>query len=67
MCSVRSSDMNIGEPECKDLIDDNTEDLGIFNNQLWKDCGSSKRDYGVNIFHDTYDKSESLLSKDNDL
>lgn len=67
MCSVRSSEMSIEEPECKDLIDDNADALGIFNSQLWKDPGSSKRDYGVNIFHDTYDKSESLLSKDNDL
>ncbi|KAE9532354.1 hypothetical protein AGLY_009977 [Aphis glycines] len=64
MCSVRSSEMSmsIDEPESKETNDDQA--LGLFNNQLWKDSGSSKRDYGVNIFNDTYDKSENLVSKD---
>jgi len=66
MCSVRSSEMSmsIDEPESKETNDDQFGALGLFNNQLWKDSGSSKRDYGVNIFNDTYDKSESLVSKD---
>lgn len=66
MCSVRSSEMNIDESECKDINDDQSGALGIFNNQLWKDSslGSSKRDYGVNIFCNTYDKSDDMLSKD---
>ncbi|XP_050055159.1 serine/threonine-protein phosphatase 6 regulatory subunit 3 isoform X1 [Aphis gossypii] len=64
MCSVRSSEMSmsIDEPESKETNDDQA--LSLFNNQLWKDSGSSKRDYGVNIFNDTYDKSENLVSKD---
>lgn len=66
MCSVTSSEMNIDELECKDTNDILSEDLELFNNQLWKDpgLGSSKRDYGVNIFHNSFDKSDNLLSKD---
>ncbi|XP_026822188.1 serine/threonine-protein phosphatase 6 regulatory subunit 3 isoform X1 [Rhopalosiphum maidis] len=64
MCSVRSSEMSIDEPESKDANDDQSGALGLFSNQLWKDSSSSKRDYGVNIFNDTYDKSESVVSKD---
>jgi len=64
MCSVRSSEMSIDEPASKDANDDQSEALSLFNNQLWKDSGSSKRDYGVNIFNDTYDKSENVVSKD---
>ncbi|KAL5244738.1 hypothetical protein ACI65C_012148 [Semiaphis heraclei] len=65
MCSVRSSEMSLDdEPECKDTNDDQSGALSIFNNQLWKDSGSSKRDYGVNIFNSSYDKSENLMSKD---
>lgn len=68
MCSVRSSEMNVNEPECKDT-DNQSGSLGLFNNHLWKDhgLGSSKRDYGVNIFHNTYDKSDNALSDDNNL
>ncbi|XP_060854655.1 serine/threonine-protein phosphatase 6 regulatory subunit 3 isoform X2 [Rhopalosiphum padi] len=64
MCSVRSSEMSIDEPESKDANDDQSGALGLFSNQLWKDSSSSKRDYGVNIFNDTYDKSENVVSKD---
>ncbi|KAF0758565.1 serine/threonine-protein phosphatase 6 regulatory subunit 3 isoform X1 [Aphis craccivora] len=66
MCSVRSSEMSmsIDDPESKETNDDQSGALSLFNNQLWKDSGSSKRDYGVNIFNDTYDKSENLVSKD---
>jgi len=67
MCSVRSSEMIIDdEPECKDTNDDQPGALGLFNNQLWKnsDSDSSKRDYGVNIFNSSYDKSENVVSKD---
>lgn len=67
MCSVRSSEMSLDdEPECKDTNDDQSDALSLFNNQLWKDSGSgsSKRDYGVNIFNSSYDKSENLMSKD---
>uniref|UniRef100_A0A2S2P3Z1 Serine/threonine-protein phosphatase 6 regulatory subunit 3 n=1 Tax=Schizaphis graminum TaxID=13262 RepID=A0A2S2P3Z1_SCHGA len=64
MCSVRSSEMSIDEPESKNANNDQSGALGLFSNQLWKDSGSSKRDYGVNIFNDTYDKSENVVSKD---
>ncbi|XP_022173442.1 serine/threonine-protein phosphatase 6 regulatory subunit 3 [Myzus persicae] len=67
MCSVRSSEMSIeDEPECKDTNNDQSEALSLFNNQLWKDSGSgsSKRDYGVNIFNNSYEKAENSLSKD---
>ncbi|XP_025202577.1 serine/threonine-protein phosphatase 6 regulatory subunit 3 isoform X2 [Melanaphis sacchari] len=63
MCSVRSSEMSIDEPESKDINDDQGA-LSLFSNQLWKDSDLSKRDYGVNIFNDTCDKSENIVSKD---
>lgn len=66
MCSVRSSEINFEEPECKEENDE-SEALGLFHNKLWKDSGlgSSKRDYGVNIFQNTSDKSDDdLMSKD---
>lgn len=64
MCSVRSSEINIGSPESKDT--NNDQSGGLYNNQLWEDSDldSSKRDYGVNIFNNSYDKSDNLLSKD---
>lgn len=65
MCSVRSSEITIDEPECKDTNDDQPGALGLFNNKLWKnpgdDSGTSKRDYGVNIYNSAYDKSEDLV------
>lgn len=66
MCSMRSSEMNIDELECKDTNDAQSEDIELFNNQLWKDPGlsSSKRDYDINIFHN-YDKSDNLLNDSN--
>ncbi|VVC26842.1 SIT4 phosphatase-associated protein family [Cinara cedri] len=60
MCSLRSSEMNIEEPECKDANDDLAENVELFNNQLWKDPCSSKRDFNV-------EKSDNFLSKDNNL
>lgn len=59
MCSIRSSEMNIDEPECKDENDDQSVTLGLFNNQLWKDpcLGSPIR--STNMFHNTY-KSENV-------
>lgn len=68
MCSVRSSEMNISELECKDSIDAQSEEE-LFNNQLWKDPGlsSSKRDYDINIFHNSYDTSDNLLLNDSNL
>lgn len=66
MCSVRSSEMNFDEPGCKEENDDESGALGLFHNKLWKDSdlGSSKRNYGVNIFQNTSDKSDDLMSKD---
>lgn len=66
MCSIRSSEMSIDDMECKDTNDDQSGDLEIFTNQLWKDPGSSKRDYGVNIFSNISDK-EMRESVDNNL
>jgi len=66
MCSVRASEINFEEPECKEENDDESGALGLFHDKLWKDSGlgSSKRDYGVNMFQNTSDKSEDLISKD---
>lgn len=68
MCSVRSSEINIGSSECKDtnIEQDQSGALGLFNNQLWEDpdLSPSKKDYGVNIFNNSYDKSDNLMSKD---
>ncbi|XP_025414075.1 serine/threonine-protein phosphatase 6 regulatory subunit 3 isoform X2 [Sipha flava] len=65
MCSVRSSEMNIDSSECKDT-NNQSGALGLYNNQMWEDpdLGASKRDYGVNIFNNSYDKSSNLTSKD---
>lgn len=66
MCSVTSSDINFDKLECKD-IENESETVGLFNNHVWEnpDLGSSKRDYGVNIFQNSYDKSNNQLSNDN--
>jgi len=65
MCSVKSSEMNFEEPECKEVIDESGA-LGLFHNKLWKDSslGSSKSDYGVHIFQNTSDESDDLVSQD---
>lgn len=66
MCSVRSSEINIDSSECKDTNNDQSGVLNLYNNQLWEDpdLGTSKRDYGVNIFNNSYDKSSNLTPKD---
>jgi len=65
MCSVRSSEMILDEPEYKNSNDE-SQNLESFNTQLWKDpdLGSSKRDYDIGIFHNTYDTSDDLVSKE---
>lgn len=64
MCSIRSSEMNIEEPECKNTNDDLEENIELFNNQLWKDPGSSEKDFSVET---SPDKLKNFLSKDNNL
>jgi len=69
MCSLRSSEMNFEEPECKEENDDELGASGLFNDQLWKDSGldSPKRDYGANVFPHVFDKSENSAQSDSDM
>jgi len=69
MCSVRSSEMNIDTIESKDENDDQSQSLELFDSELWKDpiLNSSKTDYAVDIFDNTYDKSDDISSKDSNL
>lgn len=69
MCSLRTSDMIIDKSRSKDGNDDPSLSLEIFNNELWKDpvLDSSDENYDVNIYENTYDKSNDSLLKDSDL
>lgn len=55
--------MNIEKPESKDTHD-LEEIIELFNNQLWKDPGSSERDF---IAETCPDKMGDFTSKDNNL
>ncbi|XP_050539705.1 serine/threonine-protein phosphatase 6 regulatory subunit 3-B [Daktulosphaira vitifoliae] len=67
MCSVRSSEMTIDDIGFKDAILSSTFDAD--DNEMWKDDedDSAKTDFNINIFQNSFNKSDDFISKENDL
>lgn len=67
MCSVMSSEVKFKALECKNENDNQSQPLELFDNELWKDTALNSSNDDGDIFNNTYDKLDDMLSTDSNL